>query len=243
MTDSVDAYDIAERVRRYDADMDVMHPLRWRMIDVALEVLPFPRDRALAVLDLGVGTGAFTQRVLDAFPESAVVAVDGAEEMLKLAAARIGDKEEQVRWVGANFLSLPAEITAPDSYDLVISSYALHHLDAAQKQAVLRSAVTALKLGGWLLNADIVVADSVDVEARIQELRVAGITGRAAKGDARFESTAATRATLDDLEAAEQDQPQTLETDLAAMRAAGIGNAEVFWKELREVVAGGWKEA
>ena len=38
--DSVEAYDPPERVRRYDADMDIMHPLRLKMIDVALELFP-----------------------------------------------------------------------------------------------------------------------------------------------------------------------------------------------------------
>ncbi|MDA2925156.1 hypothetical protein MYX65_11005 [Acidobacteria bacterium AH-259-L09] len=56
-SDSVKAYDLPERVRTYDADMDIMHPLRWKMIEVALEILPFHQTQSLRALDLGVGTG------------------------------------------------------------------------------------------------------------------------------------------------------------------------------------------
>jgi hypothetical protein len=64
-SDSVEAYDLPERVRRYDADMDIMHPLRWKMIEVALELLPFHQTRSLMALDLGVGTGVFSKQFLE----------------------------------------------------------------------------------------------------------------------------------------------------------------------------------
>ena len=242
-TESVEAYDLPERVRRYDADMDIMHPLRWKMIDIALEVLRFPRAQALKVLDLGVGTGVFTERFLETYPAATVIALDGAEAMLKLAAARLGKLSDRVRWVQADFLALPPEISKPENFDVVISSYALHHLDATQKLALLKSMVSALKPDGWVLNADIVVGETDNAERRHQQIRVAGITGRAPDGDERFQSAEATRATLDELEAAERDQPQKLSTDMRILREAGIENAEVFWKEFREAVTGGSRQS
>ena len=233
---SIGAYDLPERVRRYDADMDIMHPLRSKMIEIALEVLPFASGKPLRALDLGVGTGVFSEKLLEAFPETTLVAIDGAEAMLELAAARLGDRSDRVTWVKADFLALPDELTGRDSFDLVISSYALHHLSAGEKLGVLRQVAAALAPGGWLVNADIVVGETEEAEARQQELRVAGVTRRAPDDDERFRSLEATRATLD---AAEHDQPQKLSTDLRILREAGIGDAEVFWKEYREAVTGG----
>jgi hypothetical protein len=40
-TRSIKAYDIPERVASYDAEMELMHPNRSKMVAVALEVLPF----------------------------------------------------------------------------------------------------------------------------------------------------------------------------------------------------------
>ncbi len=239
--DSIEAYNLQERVQMYDADMDIMHPLRWKMINVALEVLPFQKARSVRALDLGVGTGIFTKRLLENYPNSKVVAIDGAQEMLQLAKLRLGNFSQRVEWLLSDFFEIPATALKPDSFDVVISSYALHHLNVQQKLAVLNSVVPALKPNGWILNADIFVAECTDVEQRIQQIRVKNVTHRAPAKNKRFSTYDKTRATLDDLEATEHDQPQTLNTDIRILREVGIENAEIFWKEYREAVIGGSK--
>jgi tRNA (cmo5U34)-methyltransferase len=240
-TDSIEAYDLPERVRRYDADMDIMHPLRHKMIEIALDILPFPREQALQVLDLGVGTGAFTLRFLERFPNSAVLAIDGSSSMLELARTRLRGYAGRVEYLASDFRAIPATALEPDAFDVVISSYALHHLSADEKLAVLRSVVPAIRTGGWVLNADIVVADSADIERRIQELRIDGVTRRAPADDERFRSPAATGKYLEEMEELEQDQPQSLADDIRVLHESGIDNADVFWKEFRETVIGGSK--
>jgi ubiquinone/menaquinone biosynthesis C-methylase UbiE len=241
-SDSVEAYDPPERVRRYDADMDIMHPLRQKMIDVALELLPFHRTQALNVLDLGVGTGAFSQQFMERYINSEVVAIDGSSSMLELAKSRLLEFSHRVEWVVSDFRAIPTKLLEPDTFDVVISSYALHHLNAHEKLAVVKSVVRAIRPGGWFLNSDLVIADTPDIERRLQEIRVEAITRRAPAKDTRFHSLEATRRYLDELEEIEQDQPQTLKQDLRILRESGITNAEVFWKELREAVTGGSKE-
>ena len=39
--DSIAAYERPARVASYDADMDMMHPNRHKMVEIALEILPF----------------------------------------------------------------------------------------------------------------------------------------------------------------------------------------------------------
>lgn len=238
---SVQAYDLPARVREYDADMDIMHPLRGKMVEMILAVLPFPNTEALQVLDLGVGTGMLAGRLLQSYENASVVAIDGAEAMLELAKERLGAFRERIEWIVADFRKIPAAALSPSRYDAVVSSYALHHLNADEKLAVLRQVAGVLKPGAWFFNADIVKAESDVVERRIQELRVDGVTARAPKEDERFGSRNRTRVYLDALEKAEQDNPQTLSADLRIVRQAGIRNAEVFWKEYREVVIGGSK--
>jgi tRNA (cmo5U34)-methyltransferase len=240
-SESIEAYDLPERVRRYDADMDIMHPLRHKMMEIALDVLPFPDERTLKVLDLGVGTGAFTQRLLERYSNAEVVAIDGSPSMVELAKIRLVEYSHRVEYRVSDFRAMPATVLEPDAFDVVISSYALHHLTANEKLSVLRSIVPAIRPGGWILNADIVVADSPDIERRIQEIRVEAVTQRAPTDDERFCSPAATRKHLAELEEAEQDQPQTLTDDLRILRESGIENADVFWKEFREAVIGGSK--
>ena len=160
MNASAEAYDLPARVRTYDHDMEIMHPLRNKMIDIALTILPFDKGLKFSVLDLGTGTGVFAHKLLERFPDAKVVAVDGAAAMLDLAKSRLGNYCQRVQWVNCEFQNLPPEIVKPNAFDLVISSYALHHLNRAEKLKLLTGVVKALKPGGWLLNADIVVAGS-----------------------------------------------------------------------------------
>jgi hypothetical protein len=67
---SIVAYDVSQRVKTYDADMELMHPNRSKMVQVAIEVLPFPRTAALRAIELGIGTGYFTEQFLKHFPNS-----------------------------------------------------------------------------------------------------------------------------------------------------------------------------
>jgi len=238
--ESVDAYDLPERVARYDADMAVMHPNRSKMVQIALEVLPFEPDAHLKALDLGAGTGYFSARFLEGFPNCRVHAIDGAEAMLDLARERLGDKSSAVRFRVGDFRDLRA-IFAGEKFDVVFSSYALHHLTRDDKTAVMRDAASLLRAGGWFLNADIIVAEAPAVEERIQDIRLRGILERAAGRDRRFADRETARRYLEEMEAAEGDRPLTLREDLHALRDAGLEDVAVFWLEYREAVSGGRK--
>ncbi len=237
---AIASYDVPERIASYDRDMDVMHPNRHRMVRVALELLPFERDRDFLALDLGSGTGFFTQRLLEAFPNARVIAVDGARSMVEAAAERLGPLARSVDFRTGDFRDLGRLLKPGETGAAVISAYALHHIDHDAKVAVVRRCLEFLEPGGWFLNADLVVAESERLEERIQELRVAGIVRRAGS-DPRFNESTRVRAFLDDLEAKEGDQPLPLTEDLEVLRRAGLEHVGVFWSEHREAVTGGVK--
>jgi tRNA (cmo5U34)-methyltransferase len=235
----IDAYDLPQRVASYDANMDVMHPNRPKMVHIALEVLPFPKESRLKALDLGIGTGYFTKRFLECYPHSTVIAVDGAKAMTDLARTRLNDLADKIDFRVADFRRLDQLALRAGEFDLVYSSYALHHLNREEKHDVVAQSISLLHVGGWFLNADLVVADSPQIEERIQQLRVQGILDRANREDARFRDAIAIRAFLDAIEQQDGDQPQTLAADLQILRDAGVRGASVFWLEYREAVVGG----
>ena len=108
---------------------------------------PKPTD---ACADLGAGTG-FVATALAPLVSS-VLAVDISTSMSQALAERAADaglrnvstKVSDLRWFG-----LP-----PDSMDLVVSSYALHHLADAEKRALVARAAHWLRPGGRLVIAD-----------------------------------------------------------------------------------------
>jgi SAM-dependent methyltransferase len=257
-TGSIAAYDLPRRVTAYDADMDLMHPNRPVMIEIALDFLPFAADEALVAVDLGAGTGYFTQRFLERFPRSRVAAIDGAAAMVDLARERLGAAASRVEFLVGDFTDFAGLRLDRLVADVVFSSYALHHLGVDDKLGVARKAASLLRAGGWFLNADVVVAESAEVEARIQELRVEGILARAASRaaevhlrgadgtgsgvpDERFRDVTSTRRFLDQMEAKEGDQPLTPCEDLEVLRRAGLVNVSVLWMQHREMVSCGQK--
>jgi tRNA (cmo5U34)-methyltransferase len=238
---SIAAYDVSQRVKTYDADMELMHPNRSKMVQVAIEVLPFPRTAALRAIDLGIGTGYFTKQFLNHFPNSRVLGIDGAQAMVELAKARLTSLASRVQFVIGDFRNLQQLAPGAGMADVVFSAYALHHLGRPDKVKVLRAVVELLVPGGWFINADLIAADSPELESRLQELRIAGIVKRAGGSDNRFADSASTRRFLADLEKNERDQPLTLAEDLALLRSSGLRHVSAFWLEYREFVSGGQK--
>jgi tRNA (cmo5U34)-methyltransferase len=233
---SIDAYDLPERVASYDADMQLMHPNRAKMVRVALDAVPATRDAPLRALDLGTGTGYFATEFLHRFPNAQVWGVEGAPAMTELATARLGDLSNRLHFLIGDFRALAQLVPDKDSFDVVFSSFALHHLGKSDKIHTARQIHEVLKPSGWFFNADIIVASSLAIESRIQALRVAGIVLRAGGRDPRFTTADSTRAFLDDLESRDGDQPQTLDDDIEAWRSAGFRSVDVIWLEHREAV-------
>ncbi len=238
MTDkSISAYSDDERVQQYDTDMDVMHPKRHKMIDIALEILPYQPADKLCALDLGIGTGFFALRFLQKYPDSSVTGVDGSEAMIGLARSGLQNVSQQLSFVNGSFVHLKDILPQSQRFDVIFSSYSLHHLDKDTKRRVLGDATSLLKEGGWFVNADLIVARYSEMEDRMQDIRIQGIHSRSS--DERFKDPVTIRKFLDDLEKNEGDQPITIDEDLKLLRESGVGNATVFWQEYREVVYGG----
>ena len=238
---SIAAYDVSQRVKTYDADMELMHPNRSKMVQIAIEVLPFPNTAALRAIDLGIGTGYFTEQFLNHFANSRVLGVDGAQAMVELAKERLKSLTSRVEFAIGDFRQLPQLVPGAATADVVFSAYALHHLSRPDKETVLKHVVELLVPGGWFVNADLIVADSPELESRLQQIRIDGIVERAGGADSRFTDSALTRQFLADLELKEADQPLTLAEDLALLRSSGLKNVSAFWLEYRELVSGGQK--
>ena len=108
---------------------------------------PKPTD---ACVDLGAGTGFVTTALAPLV--SSVLAVDlsaGMASSLAERAARDGLHNISIEVSDLREFQLP-----PASVDLVVSSYALHHLGDADKQALVARAARWLRPGGRLVIAD-----------------------------------------------------------------------------------------
>src|SRR5690606_22826614 len=114
------------------------------------------------VLDLGTGDGRLLGLVLGLRPGvRRAVAVDVAPAMLERARARFAD-DERVRVV-AHDLEVPLPDLGP--FDLVVSSFAIHHVPDGRKRTLYGEVAALLAPGGVFANLEHVASPTAALHA------------------------------------------------------------------------------
>ncbi len=168
-------------VSHYPAQWPLLVPGYLPALNAMLDVVGVREQRPKEVLDLGCGPGSATVAVAPACdPAGQVTLVDGSVAMLDAAqslvqahvrAAILGDFTEA---------SVAERVFPPDRYDLVLCSFALHHIDDHNKRLTIERMSASLRKGGLLLLADEVVADRPagwDVVERVRARAIANQLG------------------------------------------------------------------
>lgn len=111
-----------------DGYLDLIHaevPRYEELQDQAIAAIPFAPER---VLELGMGTGETTRRLIAAYPDSWVIGLDSSPDMV-FSAREAYDDVQLAR----------IEDPLPDGpWDLVIGVLSIHHLRADQKRELFR---------------------------------------------------------------------------------------------------------
>jgi tRNA (cmo5U34)-methyltransferase len=179
-------------------------------------------DRPFACIDLGVGTGLFSEMILRRFPLAAVEGVDFAPKMIETARARLAGFGERMRYRLADYDTAP--LGGP--VEAVVSALSSHHLEHEAKRHLFRAIHAALGPGGVFINADQSLGATPEVETDYQrrwesDMRAAGVDEE--------EFTAA-------LERARLDRSATFADQLSWLREAGFADADIAWKRHRFTV-------
>jgi SAM-dependent methyltransferase len=143
---------IPERVRCY-LDRADGFPHRAEGESVLLEQIP---DDARRVLDLGTGDGRLLALLKRDRPEIVGVGLDFSEVMLDAARKRFAG-DERVELIQHDL----AEPLPPlGSFDAVISSFAIHHLEHDRKRSLYGEIFDLLAPGGVLANFEHVASST-----------------------------------------------------------------------------------
>jgi 2-polyprenyl-3-methyl-5-hydroxy-6-metoxy-1,4-benzoquinol methylase len=136
------------------------HPDRARGVLKSLGVQP-----GWTMADIGCGTGAMACEAADM--GLTVHAIDISPAMLSMAEMRARELGVSLNTQSAGFLSFSY---AANSFDLIVSEYALHHLPDFWKAVALSRIHSALKPGGMLFLRDVVFTCKPDgVERGVDE--------------------------------------------------------------------------
>lgn len=167
---------------------------------VVLELLPSNVQR---ILDLGAGDGRLLALAKLVRPEASGVAVDFSPTMLEKARSRFAEYEN------ITVMEHDLNKTLPDigSFDVVLSSFAIHHLSDTRKQAIYSEVFTLLDPGGIFCNLEHVASPTQKLHEDF------------------YHSLGATVADEDP-----SNQCTNVETQLSWLRSIGFENVDCFWK-------------
>jgi tRNA (cmo5U34)-methyltransferase len=189
-----------EWAKRYLSERDGM-PHRMEGFAVLLEVLPSAPRR---VLDLGTGDGYTLGLLRGVYPGLEGVGVDFSAEMLGRARERFAGEG------GVEIVEHDLDDPLPESlgrFDVVVSSFAIHHCVHERKRALYREVFELLEPGGRFANLEHV--DSATPALHLEFLRAINYTP-------------------------EQDDPSNklldVETQLRWLREIGFDDVDCHWK-------------
>lgn len=193
----------------------------------AVELLRFPPDAPLRVLDVGAGTGLLAEAVARRFPLAEVTLLDASEAMLARARERFAGAGPRIRFRVADHRTAP--LGGP--WDAIVSALSIHHLEDPEKRALYAAAAATLAPGGVFVNADNVCAEDPAVQALHREAWIEAIR---ATGIGEAELAAA-------LERTKLDVLAPLAPQLGWLREAGLERVGAFYAWHHFAVFAGWR--
>jgi tRNA (cmo5U34)-methyltransferase len=218
---------VDEWVRRQQAE----DPNRAERFQLMCDLLPFPHEAAVIILDVGAGYGPLSRFILARYRHATCIAQDGSEPMLNRARNLAASYGERFKTHLSDLFAtnwLPKEL---GPFDGAVSSICLHNLrDFDRISEIYREIRAQLKSGGVFLNEDLINAPTAELKQRYD---IVAAARRQRTGTSAEDPRTMVRGTTDPF-------PATLDQHLAALKSAGFKNVDCFWKDLRRALIGGY---
>lgn len=217
-----------EEAHKFDRIIQQLIPYYDEMLQALIAAIPFDRDCAIQVLDLGCGTGTLAQRILNTFPHAHITCLDFSEQMIGMAQVKLA-AFNRVSYVVQDF----QEYALKEQYHAIVSSLALHHLVTDQeKRAFYQNVYQGLLPGGCFYNADLVLGASEHLQSAYMQ---------------RWKAFMQRQISEDEVETVwlqkykEEDRPTQLVKQLTWLADIGYSDVDVLWKYYNFAVYGGMK--
>jgi tRNA (cmo5U34)-methyltransferase len=119
-----------------------------------------PRN-ARFVLDLGGGSGIITRHLLELYPKAQVTLVDISPKMLACAREKLSKYGDRVVFFEKDI----ADFSSPYTFDLVVTSLAMHHIEPRKKDYFCANVFKMLNPNGYFF----ILEQSVGATRHFQE--------------------------------------------------------------------------
>ena len=199
----------------YDERRRLLIPSFDEFYNSGISVLSFKGD-APGILDIGAGTGIYSDFLLARYPKAKLTLIDFAENMLELAAKKFEDHKD------TSFLldDYYSHDYGDQTYDIIISALSIHHLDEYQKQSFYERLYSLIVPGGEFLNADIISSGSSKIDAVYDKLWTDWVTKNIGEGEylERFKKSK------------DVDKPSPLSAQIEWLKNTGFSNVDCVFK-------------
>ena len=212
--------------KKYDSQRKYLIPC---FKDFYTACLPLVKSltHAKTVLDIGAGTGLFTQFIYDVKPHLHYTLTDLSGEMLNVARERF-DGEANFQYLELDFSKDPL----PGKYDIIISGLAIHHLQDADKAKLYKNIFLALNDGGLFINADQVAGKNVLFDSLYKYYWRETVSHSGLDHEALVQA----------FERTKLDKLAPLSTQLKMLEKAGFNEVDCIYKNMNFAVFGGFKD-
>jgi SAM-dependent methyltransferase len=232
MTDvpvSVEAF--REQAERYDRDADLLMGNRAWQRQYLSDLLSCVPEQPRAFVDLGCGTGHFTEVFFEVFPQIRGVGIDGSEEMLQQARARFDGSGRDLTFRREFLQSI--DWSKLGATPLVFSAFAIHHLSNDEKQSLFDRIFERLDPAGLFILFDSFRPDDPKADDLIERLTALDIQRRVR--EARGTEPPLDRIIARDREvkAAEGDLEASFEASLQWLREVGFESVTPVFLDAR----------
>lgn len=210
----------------YRDEANIYLPFRSLFIEIAKSyyVHLISSNTETKVLDLGCGDGLFVQELLKSYSPAEVMLVDGSSEMVEAAKGRLGNLPN-IDFIQASFQELLINDPLNSTFDFIFSSLAIHHLTLEEKKKLYEYVHKHLSPKGHFVHYDVVLAPSNELDKWYLSLWHQWINKYPDK-----ERRESLLCIPEKYKENTDNIPDTLETQLKALKEIGFSNVDCYFK-------------
>jgi tRNA (cmo5U34)-methyltransferase len=215
-----------EEADTFDAIIKARVPFYEIFMEALVNVLPFKKDKAIKVADLGCGNGAVSFAVKEKFPNARITCVDFSAEMLQAARKKLSG-HQNIDFIESDILKFNLS-----GFDAVLTSLCLHHIgEEKEKLTYFRKVHDGLLSGGVFYIYDVVLGSN----DHLQKVNII-----------QWQKFMSLNLSEEDVEKTmsiyhNEDRPFPLMQELKRLKEAGFKDVDVICKYYNGAVYGGLK--
>lgn len=126
-----------------------------KILDTTYEKAIRDKENTIKILEIGVGTGNLASRFLQ--NQYDIIGIDQSREMLNVAKEKLPKLKLRL----GDFLNIPFE---NGKFDVIVSTYAFHHLNEKGKKIAIREILRVLKDDGRVVIGDLMFQNQEEKE-------------------------------------------------------------------------------